>query len=155
MGFSRQDTGVGYHALLQGIYLTQGLNPRLMSPAVAGGFFTTSTIWEAQLQIPHFIDTNHLLYRKEASFLPFLHSDLLFSLEKSTLAQLLGILPSWFYFLDCSCSFGLSFSNPQEVAGPGRTALCPLLYSHLSLAISATLRVSSPCIHVHGSQLYL
>ena len=94
MGFSRQDTGVGYHALLQGIYLTQGLNPRLMSPAVAGGFFTTSTIWEAQLQIPHFIDTNHLLYRKEASFLPFLHSDLLFSLEKSTLAQLLGILPS-------------------------------------------------------------
>ena len=65
MGFSRQDTGVGYHALLQGIYLTQGLNPRLMSPAVAGGFFTTSTIWEAQLQIPHFIDTNHLLYRKE------------------------------------------------------------------------------------------
>ena len=27
MGFSRQDTGVGCHALLQGIFLTQGLEP--------------------------------------------------------------------------------------------------------------------------------
>ena len=26
MGFSRQDTGVGCHFLLQGIFLTQGLN---------------------------------------------------------------------------------------------------------------------------------
>ena len=29
MGFSRQDTGVDCHALLQGIFLTQRLNPRL------------------------------------------------------------------------------------------------------------------------------
>ena len=35
------------HFLLQGIFLTQGLNPRLMSPALAGRFFTTSAIWEA------------------------------------------------------------------------------------------------------------
>ena len=27
MGFSRQDTGVGCHILLQEIFLTQGLNP--------------------------------------------------------------------------------------------------------------------------------
>ena len=39
-------TGVGCHALLQGIFLTQGSNPCLMSPALAGMFFTTSTIWE-------------------------------------------------------------------------------------------------------------
>ena len=26
MGFPRQDTGVGWHFLLQGIFLTQGLN---------------------------------------------------------------------------------------------------------------------------------
>ena len=29
MGFSRQETGVGCHFLLQGIFLTQGLNPGL------------------------------------------------------------------------------------------------------------------------------
>ena len=29
MGFSRQEYGVGFHALLQGIFPTQGLNPGL------------------------------------------------------------------------------------------------------------------------------
>ena len=39
---------MGCHALLQGIFQTQGSNPHLMSPALAGGwFFTTSAIWEA------------------------------------------------------------------------------------------------------------
>ena len=37
-----KNTAVGCHALLQGIFPTQGLNWCLMSPAVAGGFFTTS-----------------------------------------------------------------------------------------------------------------
>ena len=43
------NTDVTCHAL-QGIFLTgtQGLNPHLfMSPALAGGFFTTSATWEA------------------------------------------------------------------------------------------------------------
>jgi len=35
------------HFLLQGIFLTQGLNPRLTSPALAGRFFTTSAAWKA------------------------------------------------------------------------------------------------------------
>ena len=52
MGFSRQVTGVDCHALLQGIFPTQGLNPHLMSPALADGFFTTSATWEAQLLSP-------------------------------------------------------------------------------------------------------
>ena len=30
MGFSRQETGVGCHILLQGIFLTQGLNLNLL-----------------------------------------------------------------------------------------------------------------------------
>ena len=38
-----KSTGVGCHALLQRIFLTQGSNPCLMSPALADGFFTTST----------------------------------------------------------------------------------------------------------------
>ena len=44
-----KNTGVAYHALLQGIFRTQGLNLCLMSSALAGGFFTTSTTWEALL----------------------------------------------------------------------------------------------------------
>ena len=43
-----KNTGVGCHALLQGIFLTQGLNPHLLSPpALAGRFFTNSATWEA------------------------------------------------------------------------------------------------------------
>ena len=38
----------GCHFLLQGIFLTLGIElTSLMSPALAGGFFTTSTTWEA------------------------------------------------------------------------------------------------------------
>ena len=39
-----KNTGVGCHALLHRIFLPQGSNPHLTSPALAGGFFTTSTI---------------------------------------------------------------------------------------------------------------
>ena len=39
-----KNTGVGCHALLQGIFLTQWSSPRLL-PALAGGFFTTSATW--------------------------------------------------------------------------------------------------------------
>ena len=35
------------HTLLQETFLTQGLNPCLLSPALAGGFFTTSATGEA------------------------------------------------------------------------------------------------------------
>ena len=46
-GSPGKNTGVHCHALLQGIFLTQGSNPRLiMSPALADGFFIISTIWE-------------------------------------------------------------------------------------------------------------
>ena len=38
---------VAWGALLQGIFWTQGSNPHLLSPVLVGGFFTTSTTWEA------------------------------------------------------------------------------------------------------------
>ena len=41
-----KNTGVSCLALFQGIFSVQGLNWHLMSPALAGGFFTTSTTWE-------------------------------------------------------------------------------------------------------------
>ena len=34
-----------------GIFLTQGLNLGLISPELAGRFFTTSTTWEAQCHL--------------------------------------------------------------------------------------------------------
>jgi hypothetical protein len=42
-----KNAGVGSHALLQRIFLIQGLNQCLLSPELAGGLFTTSTAWEA------------------------------------------------------------------------------------------------------------
>ena len=41
-----KNTGVGFHSLLQGIFPTEESNPHLLSPALAGGFFTTSATWE-------------------------------------------------------------------------------------------------------------
>ena len=49
MGFSKEYIGVArIHVLLQRIFPTQGSNLHLVSPALAGGFFTTSATWEAQ-----------------------------------------------------------------------------------------------------------
>ena len=43
-----KNTGVGCYALLQGVFPMQELNlVSLMSPALAGRFFSTGTIWEA------------------------------------------------------------------------------------------------------------
>ena len=36
-----KNTGVGCHRLLQGLFLTQGLNLHLLGLLLAGGFFTT------------------------------------------------------------------------------------------------------------------
>ena len=41
-----RNTGEVCHALLQGILLTQRLNPHLLSPALAGGFFIISATWK-------------------------------------------------------------------------------------------------------------
>ena len=48
MGFSK-NTEVGFHFLLQGIFLTQKWNPYLISLALANGLFITSATWEVQL----------------------------------------------------------------------------------------------------------
>ena len=43
-----KNSGMDCHALLQGIFLTQGIeSASLVSPALEGRFFTTSTTWEA------------------------------------------------------------------------------------------------------------
>ena len=47
MGFSRQEYFSGLPCPPPGDLPDQGLNPRLLSPALADGFFTTSATWEA------------------------------------------------------------------------------------------------------------
>ena len=42
-----ENTGVGCCAVLQGIFWTQRWNPPLLSPSLAGRFFTTSAAWRA------------------------------------------------------------------------------------------------------------
>ena len=42
-----KNAGVGCQALLQGNLLSPGIEPTSVSPAPAGGFFTTSATWEA------------------------------------------------------------------------------------------------------------
>ena len=45
---SGKNTGVGFLVLLQGLFPTQGSNPRLLHlPVLAGGFITSSATWEA------------------------------------------------------------------------------------------------------------
>ena len=68
------DNGVGSRALLQGIFLTRGSNPGLlMSPALAGGFFTTGATWEAHKHA-YIYSKTHLdviiAFNKESDF-PF------------------------------------------------------------------------------------
>ena len=49
----RKDTGVGYHALLQGIFPTQGLNPSLLSLHWQTGSFSLGLLGKPQpAQIP-------------------------------------------------------------------------------------------------------
>ena len=54
-----KNTGEGCHALLQGIFPTQGSNLCLMSPVLAGVFYTTNTIRKAQLFFFYWCITNY------------------------------------------------------------------------------------------------
>ena len=54
IGFSRQDYWSGLPCPPPGDLLNPGIKPTsLMSPALAGGFFTTSATWEALAMIMH------------------------------------------------------------------------------------------------------
>ena len=52
LGFSRQEYWSGLPCLSPGDLLDPGVKPEsLMSPALAGGLFTTSTAWEDQNRV--------------------------------------------------------------------------------------------------------
>ena len=65
-----KNTEVGWRCLLQGLFLTQGLNPLyLTSPALAGGFFTTSATWEALLETYSSCTCKFLLFNQHLPIL--------------------------------------------------------------------------------------
>ena len=72
VGFSRQNTGVGCHALLQGMFLTQALNPCLLDiqywQVGFFFFFTTNTTWEAYI----YIYICFYIYKVPLASLPYL-----------------------------------------------------------------------------------
>ena len=63
-----KNTGVGCHALLQGAFQIQGLNPCILTtPTLAGGSFTTSANWEAHNQVVRMCDLTVHLGKRERS----------------------------------------------------------------------------------------
>ena len=57
--------GVGFYILLQVMFLTQGSNPCLLSPTLAGGFFTTRATGKPRHSGP---ESLHPVARAEATF---------------------------------------------------------------------------------------
>ena len=106
-----KNIGVGCHALLQGIFLTQGSNlclSPLTWPELAGGFFTTSTTWLASL-------VAQMGSREGTTFSPwFLDS----SLGESSFASWFS---EWSSSLPSSCP---SFWHPASLSSS--LMLCPL-----------------------------
>ena len=51
-GILQANTGVGFCVLLQGIFLTQGLNSHLLYPSIGSEFFIPSPHQEAPLFMP-------------------------------------------------------------------------------------------------------
>ena len=61
MGFSRQKNWSGLPCPPPGDLPNQGIKPMsLTSPALAGGFFTTSTTWEALSSVNIYIQTRNI-----------------------------------------------------------------------------------------------
>ena len=61
---------MGCHFLLQGFFLTQGMNPCLASPSLAGGIFITSTTWETHNKMTENHDRMLSPFTYPGSFVP-------------------------------------------------------------------------------------
>ena len=104
-----KSTGVGCHALLQGIFWTQASNLHLiMSPALTGRFFTTSANWEVlnMLQIYPVISLRmvaiwlHLTLGSDLTVLSCLPLEIFLACsENSLVRELSAVVRLFFFFL--------------------------------------------------------
>ena len=97
-----KNTGVGCHALLQGIFPTQGLNPCLMFPALAG--FPLSGPVEKSTVVSHLV---------------FLPKNLTVNLTKKKKKMLLT-------FVNC---FTFSYKDCRQAEGRQQRSPCPVSHS--------------------------
>ena len=97
-----KNTGVGCHSLLQGIFLTQGLNPRISS--IAGRLYT---VWENHLFWSPFILPSLVDLKSLTSTLTLLlHPYLSHSISHQALCILRKGILNWF--------LSFPFSLPQQ-----------------------------------------
>ena len=114
-----KNTGVGCHAFLQGIFLTQGLNLYLFSsPVFAGGFFTTSTTWEAWRR-----NTLQNKWTWASCVCESLRRVWLFVTPWTVARQ----APLFMGFSRQEYQSGLPFLSPGDLPGPGTEARSPAL----------------------------
>ena len=115
MGFSRQECWSRLPCFPPGGLPNLGIEPVfLMSPALAGGFFTTSASWEAPLL------TIPICYTAESSFtclqgtvfLPY------FSLKPASPCEPRSFLPSSLFSLSQGISQGCQRHSPQFLITP-------------------------------------
>ena len=108
-GFSRQEYWSGLPCPPPGDFPDSGIQPvSLASSALAGGFFTTSTTWEAQflmyiqvIVIQLFIHTHTHTHFFNILF----HCDLSLNVEHSSLCSVVGLCClSICYIIVCNCS---------------------------------------------------
>ena len=99
-----QNTGVGGHSLLQGIFPTQGSNP---VSCIAGGFFTVWATREAQLSYQGSIQVQswEIVYSRNLSISSRLSTSLVYSYLSWSHESL--------YFCDVNCNF--SFFIPDFI----------------------------------------
>ena len=81
---------MGCHFLLQGTFLTQGLNTHVLSHAFEGEFLTTGAVWEAP-NIDMFTKIlPHLLFKGWMFFVLFVHPKLVSGVLSHELHDVVG-----------------------------------------------------------------
>ena len=92
-----------------------GIEPEsLVSPALAGGFFTTSTTWEVQVKVD-------FMNKQQSEYGPF---TIVFQLP--TIRTDRNLCPFWLQILSDSVQPCLCEPIPQLILQPARIGFCPL-----------------------------
>ena len=105
-----QNTGVGSHSLLQGIFPNQGSNPGLIKSAFQADSLPTELTYQPIIVSSYLLFKIWLQHRKKFSFFPYINGkwatrDLKAISNKSVITEVhLGIqIPIRFFFLEISC----------------------------------------------------
>ena len=117
-----KNTRVCCHALLQGIFPTQGLNLCVMSPALADGFFTTNSTWEAHASFPPPKWMNTFRHNMKClemwssmALWPYIY---IFFLSQHLAIKIFGLNTRWACASLCIVTSSITFLSPPD-GSPG------------------------------------